>query len=486
MKNRFNLVSEPWIPIADVGKVSLKQVFTNYDYQSLGGTAVQKIALLKLLLAIAQAAYTPEDNEAWVNLSSKGMAKKCVNYLEVWYDAFWLYGENPFLQMPQLFNAEIKSFGAVLPEIATGNTTIINDTQIERVYDDAEKALILITLMGFGLGGKKTDNKIILTKDYKGKTNDKGKPSTGKPGTFIGYQGFLHNFLEGQTLLETLWFNLLSIEQLNEIKIYRKNVGVAPWEKMPLGEDCHLAQDLKQSLMGRLVPMSRFCLLTENGLHYSEGIAYPNYKEGGICPSMAVNSSGKDVRVIWTDPNKRPWRYLTAMLSFFSSNSQASFTCILVKFGLQRAATVAKKIGVWSGGLRVSSNAGEQYVSGNDDFVDSHILLDTNNLGEEWYNRLKTEMEQLEQLSRVIYSATNTYYKKQNMDGKAFAELAVNLFWQLCERYFIDLIESCYKGIKIRERFIQCLEKAYDTFCPKQTARQLDAWAYAKPRLYNY
>ncbi|MCL5254743.1 MAG: type I-E CRISPR-associated protein Cse1/CasA, partial [Gammaproteobacteria bacterium] len=52
MENRFNLVDEPWIPVADYGRVSLRQIFTNSDYRALGGNPVQKIALLKLLLAV--------------------------------------------------------------------------------------------------------------------------------------------------------------------------------------------------------------------------------------------------------------------------------------------------------------------------------------------------------------------------------------------------------------------------------------------------
>ena len=65
MDNRFNLIDEPWIPIADCGRVSLGQLFANPDYRALGGNPVQKIALMKLLLAIAQAAATPDDETGW-------------------------------------------------------------------------------------------------------------------------------------------------------------------------------------------------------------------------------------------------------------------------------------------------------------------------------------------------------------------------------------------------------------------------------------
>ena len=42
-KNRFNLIDEPWIPVADVGTVSLMQVFSEASYKSLGGNPVERL-----------------------------------------------------------------------------------------------------------------------------------------------------------------------------------------------------------------------------------------------------------------------------------------------------------------------------------------------------------------------------------------------------------------------------------------------------------
>ncbi len=106
IKKRFNLIDEPWIPVADVGRVSLKQIFSESSYNSLGGNPVQKIALTKLLLAISQAAYTPKDDEDWAKVGAKGLAEKCLVYLQKWHDSFWLYGNKPFLQMPEIATAK--------------------------------------------------------------------------------------------------------------------------------------------------------------------------------------------------------------------------------------------------------------------------------------------------------------------------------------------------------------------------------------------
>lgn len=488
IENRFNLVDEPWIPIADVGRVSLQQIFTESTYRALGGNPVQKIAVTKLLLAIAQASSTPQDDDDWVNLGAQGLAEKCLSYLAGHRDQFYLYGDQPFLQMPKISTAATQSIGAVLPEIATGNTTILNALQIEKQLDDADKALLIIQLMGFGLGGKKTDNAVVLSAGYTGKSNDKGKPSTGKAGVSLGFMGFLHSFLQGESLLETLWLNLLTHEQIQSLP-YANGLGVAPWQAMPTGEQCSIAEGLQNSLMGRLVPLSRFCLLNDTGLHYSEGINHLDYKTGMIDPSVAINSAAKPAKVLWVDTERRPWRFLTALLSFMEANS-GGFECAYIKQGLLRARKTLPKIGLWSGGLRVSSNAGEQYCSGSDDFVESVVFIDSHYLGESWYSSLKLEMAELDQLGKIVYGATLGYFKSQKADGKNQAAMASHLFWQLSERKFQDLVNACGEDSEatkaLRKAFADFASSAYNSYCPNDTARQINAWAENLPNLGYY
>lgn len=488
-ENRFNLIDEPWIPIVDVGQVSLRQLFSHPEYRALGGNPVQKIALTKLLLAIAQSAYTPEDDEDWAGLRPSGLAEKCLNYLDQWHGQFFLYGEKPFLQMPTIKAATIQPFGAVLSEVSTGNTTVLTQSQVEKSLTDADKALLVVQLMGFGLGGKKTDNSVVLTPGYQGKSNDKGKPSTGKPSASIGFLGFLHNFLQGDFLQESLWLNLLTQQQVSALGIYPRGLGTAPWQQMPAGESCAVAEDLKSSLLGRLLPLSRFCLLAEDGVHYSEGLAHPGYKEGVVDTSVSVDFSAKDPKAIWVDPEKRPWRLLTALLSFFSQGNVNRYDCHQLRFCMRRAMAYVQTLGLWSGGLRVSSNAGEQYVAGSDDFVESLIQLNSANLGGNWFANLQLEMDELDKLSKIVYGATLAFFKNQNMDGKGQAGQASNLFWQLCERSFQKLVEACDdagQAHAMRSVFARFVHKAYDVHCPKDTARQLDAWAKNRPNLGKY
>ncbi|GKR03333.1 MULTISPECIES: type I-E CRISPR-associated protein Cse1/CasA [Aeromonas] len=488
MEHRFNLIDEPWIPVADKGRVGLKDIFTHPEYRTLGGNPVQKVAILKLLQAITQAAATPQDMDAWQQLGWQGMADRACSYLAQWHDRFYLYGPEPFLQMPAIAKAAVKSFGTVLPDVATGNTTVLTQSQTEKSLDDGERALLLLTQMGFALGGKKTDNSVVLTPGYPGKSNGNSKPSTGKPGPSVAHMGLLHNYCLGTSLLESIWLNLFTDAEIADLTVYPFGLGTPPWEQMPEGEDCHIANQLKGSLMGRLVPLCRFCLLADEGLHYSEGIAHSNYKEGVFDPSVAVDISGKEPKARWADPERRPWRELTSLLGFIRQGGR-SLDCYQLKLALLKARKQDAPFAIWSGGLRVSSNAGEQYVSGSDDMVESLCWFSPDDINEIWFNHFQTQMIQLEGLAKTLYGCVMGYYKTQLMDGESFAKQASNLFWQLCERQSQALIEGCDKPDTrqiLRRQFARYTTQVFDQFCPHQTARQMDAWAKAKPNLSAY
>lgn len=496
MECRFNLIDEPWIPVADYGRVSLRQIFSNPEYRSLGGNPVQKIALLKLLLAIAQAAATPKDEAEWKALGAQGLAERCLSYLDKWHDRFYLYGDKPFLQMPAIKSARVQSYGAVLPEVSTGNTTVLSQQQVQKHLDDSERALLLLTLMGFALAGKQTDNDVVLTTGYMAKSK------SGKAGPSVEYKGLLHTFLLGRTVSESLWLNLLNERQLEQMNIYPEGVGCAPWELMPEGEGCDKARRLRNSLMGRLLPMCRFCLLVDDGLHYSEGVAHLGYKEGVVDPSMAINYSGKDPKALWVDPEKRPWRELTSLLGFFDQLGSQGFQCWQVLNGLDRACDVVDSFSIWSGGLSVSSTMGEQKVSGNDDYVESNVSLESTVLGQSWLSQLKQEMDELDALSNILWGKVRSYFSTLKADnGKdvnkthagRMARGAKGLFWQLCERDFQSLVAHCgstesdaQQRLKLRRRFSGYVNQAYDQYCPRETARQLDAWAKCRPSNSKY
>ncbi|MDV7024686.1 type I-E CRISPR-associated protein Cse1/CasA [Atlantibacter subterranea] len=487
--NRFNLIDEPWIPVADVGRVSLKRLFSDTELRALGGNAAQKIALIKLFQAICQAAATPQDDMQWQTLGPNGLCSEVLSYLERWRDRFWLYGDKPFLQMSAIARAELKSYGVVLPEVSTGNTTVLTQSQSEKMLDDGDKALLLVVQMSMALGGKKTDNSVVLTPGYRGKTNDKGKPATGKPGPALAFMGLMHSFCIGTTLAETCWLNLFTAENIAALTQYPSGLGTAPWERMPEGEDCATARELKQSLMGRLVPVSRFCLLAQNGLHYSEGISHSNYKEGLYDPSTLVNKKGKELKMQWVDPARRPWRELPALLSFINAEKQSEYECEQLHAGIVKAQLAVGEFGIWCGGLRVSSNAGEQYVSGADDAVESTFWLDSAVFSTVWFNHFNAEMEELDKLARRLYGCVSAWCREMKLEPKDIAAQATEMFWQLCEKQAQALLDGSGDPVsraQLRKRFAGYIHQVFNHYCPRDTARQMEAWAKTRPNTADY
>ena len=457
--------------------------FSRKDLQTLGGTSLQKIAVLKLLLAIAQAAATPEDDAAWQALGPAGLAQACLDYLKKHRGAFWLHGDKPFLQMPAVRAAKLTPYGSIMPEIASGNTTVHTQMQVEAPQSEAQRALLLLVNLSCCFSGKNVDKTVVLSPGF-------SKSASAKAGPAICSLGLLHTFLTGRSLQETLWLNLLTMETIRAHPYWSEGLGVPPWEDMPEGEDCPVARALCKSYMGRLVPLARFCLLEDAGLRYVEGIQHPDYLEGATDPSMTGDMSGTKPKMLWADPEKRPWRLLTALLSFLESGGTGKMCCPLLQMGIPRLRDAdVPRFGIWCGGIKTRSNAGQQYLSGNDDVVDSELMFETSMLKESWYMNMKINMAVLDSMAKALYGAVSGYFKEAKAgNADDLAKRATSQFWQRAERHFAALSIACMDtggaGCPASIRAIAAeIDTVYSNLCPQDTARQLQAWAAHRPRL---
>ena len=79
----YNLLDEHWIPVAGHEPVSLQAIFSDESLRHLGGNPVEKISVMNLLLAISQAACTPDNEEEWRQLGAdlKKFGERCLSYL---------------------------------------------------------------------------------------------------------------------------------------------------------------------------------------------------------------------------------------------------------------------------------------------------------------------------------------------------------------------------------------------------------------------
>lgn len=475
---KFNLIDEQWIPIREKGLFSLRDIFSDHSLRKIGGNPIQKTAIFKLLCAIAQAAWTPKTEEEWRQSTVEDFCRKCLAYLEKWHEKFWLYGDEPFLQFPEVKDVKVASFAALNLEKASGNTTVLTQIQLQSELSEADKAVLLVTLMGFATGGKKVDNSKILTPGYKGKSK------SGKAGSSLGFKGYLHSYVQTSSVASTLWLNLFSEESLSKLPCYPEGVGTAPWEKMPAGEDCDVARKLKDSLMGRLVPLCRFCLLSDAGMHYTEGIAHDGYQAGRFDPTQSVARQKNDFKTLWADPDKKPWRSLTSILSFLGIQDASRFVCSQVEMGMSRARDFFESVELWSGGVRVTSNAGEQYLTGSDDFVESQFEFSPQDVGEQFFVIFSASVDQLDHLAKQLYSSVLGYFETMGTEGKTMAERATSKFWEIAGLHAQELIDSCFPGENpesVRNFFRATMRNTYNESCPHFTPRQLQAWAENQP-----
>lgn len=478
-ETRFNLIDEKWIPVVPDRRASLKEIFSDFDLVATGGDPRQKIVLLKLFQAIAQAANTPANAAEWAELGAEGLSRSCLAYLEKWHDRFFLFGERPFLQMP-VKAAKGLSIASLEPQIASGNNPRLTHIQCARELDDGEKALVLLTQTSMCLGGKRADKSVCLDKNHVKKTAPYG------PG--LGYLGLLHSFVTGNSIIETIWLNLLTRDAIEQMPAFPDGLGTPPWEEMPRTETCPVAARLRNSLQGRLIPMARFCLLDGDTVHYTEGVAHKSHQEGVWDPSAAAARVGKDYKMLWADPEKRPWRSLNALLAFLYVDSKNSYDCAQLKIALRRARRAGPKtFGIWSGGVKVSANSGGQRVTGNNDYVESETRLERDAIENElWFARFTKEMERLEKMEKTLYACVMGYYREQNADGKGEAARASGYFWEKAETMFQKLLDACGDENvetlpETRRTFSGFVRECYDFVCPQETPRQLSVWAEYRP-----
>lgn len=505
--NSFNLLDEKWIKVVDHGLVSLTDIFQNRDYENLGGDVLEKLSVFKFLLAVSQAAYTPNDFNDWNNYSTEALSNTVLEYLRKNHDLFYLYGDKPFLQFPQiesLGKKELKSYSTILSYEASGNTTVRTQIEAKHIPSTDEIARLLLIQMNFAFGGKQVDNGIVLSKSYKGKSK------SGKVGTGLSYFGYLHSYFSGKYLMDTIRINLLSYQDIASTNMFSSGVGIAPWEKMPTGEDDDIANEYKNSLMGRLISLGRFCLLKNNGLYLTEGISYADHTSAQCDPAITVIKKKNKINAIWTNPEKKSWREIISLLSFVSNNSDNSSICYQLKLCDEKVRTYRTPVGLWTLGIKVSSNSGEFKVSGRDDSVESRIEFENINeiLNEIWFTRYSREISALEKTAINLLKSVEGYFsrsndeeknvdseskkkKKEKNSGKRtekndIAKKCLFRFWDNCEPLAKELQEACIDcseetgndRIKnIRKKFANLAKQCYDEFCPCLTSRQIQNWA---------
>lgn len=485
--HEFSLCRDAWLSLSGGRRVGLWELFELREPVHLGGNPLYKFLSFRLLLAIVQNVVRPSCEEELEDLSIEEMKRRVYEYLHSHETCFEFYSdEKPFLQIPGLTSKKPIKVCGLIPGVSSGNTTVLNDGNIARELSTPEKVYVLLQQVMYAFSGKKADSSIVLGSGVK-----KSKSAPASPAV-----GYLHCFVLGRDLMHTLLLNLLTEEDLSEIPALSEGFGIAPWEAMPSAENDSVAETLKKTYLGRLIPMTRFCRIDDQLMHMTEGVTFPNLLTSAFADlSIPISISQKGGKVeakgTFARTERQPWRQIDAIFGFMDKSS--SFQCKQLSVCLDRDSCEGRRLGVWCVGMQLTSQAGEQYLSGKDGFVESEILLESDIEESRFYAIYCSELRRLDKLAKTLSLCIKNYFADMGNKaaGDASSKLGVSRFWTNIGILAPELMRVCQENTDsnlsvLRKKVAGVAVEVYKQICHPGNSRQILASAKNYPKIYWY
>lgn len=489
----MNLCTNEWLPIqwksGEQGKISLLGLFEKgEEIQELVLEPHERIAIMRLLICIVQAALNgPEDEDDWEECREK-ISLEAVQYLSKWQSSFELYGENgAFLQFRGVTQGKGKeaSITKLNMSSASGdNPTLFDNAATEsRRIESWRIAIDLITYQNFAPGG------------ITGVANWNNIPTAeardvGVPCAPCVSSSALHLFIIGKNILETLWLNLCP----KDIVAKKQEFGAPVWEKMPESRnDEEFIRNATESYLGRLVPVSRLikinsdretCILAR-GLSYACAKDKPMLMfERSMILEINENGKGEERKILAGSIDKAIWRNLPSILARFSPNLPEHLGNIILTSYI-----LPEQFGIWVGAMVVDKQRPAKLLGTIQDYFENltreNVLVDVNKKQEKLLNKAN-DME------RRLKTAIEKYYAELNNteDFKRVAPKILSIYWSELtanRSFYFDAIkekgeneEEESKAKKWENVIKDASEKCFDMMTSKTDVRQLRAYTIAK------
>jgi len=546
----MNLVNEKWIPVIRIDGVpdhaSLMEVFTKGEnYADLSVRPHERVALMRLLICIAQAALDgPKDKNEWAEASKK-LYKAAEVYLNEWQGSFNLFDpKKPFLQIaelklipkktkeeagetkkgktsrkkPKQEDVEAKSGLTPLSKmdfrLATGNNSTIFDheavSENERIFHSKQIALMLLTFQCFSPGGG-----LPITQWESVRTKQVGNPDS-----LCVTGGMYHLFLRGATLNQTICLNLLTkdvVRQHYGVMNTNDSWGKPVWEMFPSApDDENNIGNATNTYLGRLTPICRWIKIEADckNIYCGKGFDYPVLErkmkrdrktqvikstwpaEPTASVKVITKKDNSQERVLLgAKPDKAIWRELAALMMkrtddgiggplVFQNNLFGINFDIHVCALIRNQASIEETV---ESVFNVSSNL----------FTDSGRLI------------YEKEIEQTENLATKLGWAVETYRQNIDKNWEARCDSAKNKFalknllystatrsyWTTVEKYrhllmaHIDAIGTTEEKVEStqktwRSAVHKAAREAYIAACGQETSRQIRAFALGWKKLF--
>lgn len=485
----MNLVTDPWIPVImpDGGfrTAGLAELFENAGHiQDLAANPIQRIALMRLLICISQAALDgPKDEEDWYGCRER-LPAMAGTYLGKWKSAFQLRGQKPFMQIPEL--AVDEGNEAVLDKLdfrlSSGNNATLFDhggSRDGRNFGEKENALNLLTFLNFSTGGKI------------GQANWKGRKYSDSTFAAPCFQ-YAHTFILGQNMLDTIFFNMLSKNGAinGVVTLPNGKWGRPVWEQFPGSVDDEPAfSNASETYLGRLVPLSRFIRLGDDS-ESAKCIIGPTHKEYAIQnlpafrePWLTVvqNKKGENYS-LRVSSGRHMWRDLGSLLSLKRTESGPGGALPLDALYSFYHAFPDTIVNIWVGGMEKGATAAKI-----NDMVEWNFRIPVSQFQENHLKKYQNGVHLAEAAEGRLKDAVKHYYSQMKVRNPPYEKARHGYWTELDRRYDVLIADAndpyAYLGNRWYTIVRGAMEKAHEISCPHETPRQIQVFAESRKRL---
>ncbi len=472
----MNLTVDPWIPaLRSDGRrhlFSLQELFSQaHELRDLAVKPHERIALMRLLLCITQTALDgPADEDEWENCRSL-IQPRVRGYLEKWRSAFELFGDGPrFLQFCHLKPGKESDDGNAATKLdlalATGNNSTLFDNMAgeDRTLLSARSAINLLTFQCFAPGGR-----IGVAKWNGTETSGKGS-SNHAPCT---PSSMVHTLLLGGTFLETLHQNILTREAVTDShgpNRWGKPVWELPVTKV---EDKTSVENTALTYLGRLVPLSRAIQMINGGLSIilANGLDYPIFPAFREATATVVKRKD-ELALLPASTNRSLWRQLAAVSVRRRANSDLSGGPLALNH-----VTTSADATLWVGAF-VTDKAKIE------DVVESTYSLPAGMFSEFGRAAYEQGVAYAEEREGVLIQSIKAYASILKVVSPA-CDRARQHFWTSVEQHLSALFDLARNTDLVADlpncpwgKAVQAAAfAAYEQSCPRQSPRQIQAYA---------
>lgn len=467
----FNLVTSDWIPVRMTDGtsrlVSLDTAFRNGNtIADLDCAPHERISLMRLLICITHAALdAPDSPEEWGDFG-QNMETAISDYLHRpdILPHFNLLGDGPrFLQVAISGKTEPVSTGKLVFHFATGNNTTLFDhdgANPSRPVKPEEAALALLGFQSFHP---------LYGTGYKGK------------GPCVD-RSMLHTLCAAENLSDVILCNCLS---RNTILNHFPDVGRPIWEiDATGGEGSKIATT---TYLGRLVPRHRDLWLVEQGAKFlikQSGMEYPQF-EAAREPSATVivirKGQAEQRGLLSCRLDKAVWRDLHCIAVFKQAAAEATAAPLNL---LERHRRQSGSLSIWTGG--VIADQGKII-----DTIESTFTIPTKMMDEDGRGLYASGVEFAERQRGRLYAAVKTYSETMKSTTLPISS-AQRHYWHALDRDYEVLLDLVREGSPLRfeergnpwsDLVRMAARMAYEHACPRQTPRQIQAFAAGLKKL---